>query len=137
MTRPIRVLVAKPGLDGHDRGAKVVAAALRDAGMEVIYTGLHQTPEMIATAAVQEDVDVVGLSILSGARMTLFPRVLALLKEQGRDDILLTGGGIIPKEDMATLRAQGVGQLFGPGTSTADLVNFIRTWFAEKESQPT
>ena len=137
MTRPIRVLVAKPGLDGHDRGAKVVAAALRDAGMEVIYTGLHQTPEMIATAAVQEDVDVVGLSILSGAHMTLFPRVLALLKEQGRDDILLTGGGIIPKEDMETLRAQGVGQLFGPGTSTADLVNFIRTWFAEKESQPT
>jgi len=137
MTRPIRVLVAKPGLDGHDRGAKVVAAALRDAGMEVIYTGLHQTPEMIATAAVQEDVDVVGLSILSGAHMTLFPRVLALLKEQGRDDILLTGGGIIPKEDMETLRGQGVGQLFGPGTSTADLVDFIRTWFAEKESQPT
>ncbi|MES3032990.1 MAG: cobalamin B12-binding domain-containing protein [Gemmatimonadota bacterium] len=137
MTRPIRVLVAKPGLDGHDRGAKVVAAALRDAGMEVIYTGLHQTPEMIATAAVQEDVDVVGLSILSGAHMTLFPRVLALLKEQGRDDILLTGGGIIPKEDMEALRSQGVGQLFGPGTSTADLVEFIRTWFAEKESQPT
>ena len=137
MTRPIRVLVAKPGLDGHDRGAKVVAAALRDAGMEVIYTGLHQTPEMIATAAVQEDVDVVGLSILSGAHMTLFPRVLQLLREQGRDDILLTGGGIIPKEDMEALRAQGVGQLFGPGTSTADLVDFIRTWFAEKESQPT
>ena len=137
MTRPIRVLVAKPGLDGHDRGAKVVAAALRDAGMEVIYTGLHQTPEMIATAAVQEDVDVVGLSILSGAHMTLFPRVLALLKEQGRDDILLTGGGIIPKEDMASLKAQGVGQLFGPGTSTADLVDFIRIWFAERESQPT
>jgi methylmalonyl-CoA mutase, C-terminal domain len=137
MTRPIRVLVAKPGLDGHDRGAKVVAAALRDAGMEVIYTGLHQTPEMIATAAVQEDVDVVGLSILSGAHMTLFPRVLQLLKEQGRDDILLTGGGIIPKEDMESLRAQGVGQLFGPGTSTADLVDFIRTWFAAKESQPT
>ncbi len=137
MTRPIRVLVAKPGLDGHDRGAKVVAAALRDAGMEVIYTGLHQTPEMIATAAVQEDVDVVGLSILSGAHMTLFPRVLALLKEQGRDDILLTGGGIIPKEDMESLKAQGVGQLFGPGTSTSDLVEFIRTWFAEKESQPS
>ena len=137
MTRPIRVLVAKPGLDGHDRGAKVVAAALRDAGMEVIYTGLHQTPEMIATAAVQEDVDVVGLSILSGAHMTLFPRVLTLLKEQGRDDILLTGGGIIPKEDMDALRAQGVGQLFGPGTSTAELVDFIKTWFAEKESQPT
>ena len=137
MTRPIRVLVAKPGLDGHDRGAKVVAAALRDAGMEVIYTGLHQTPEMIATAAVQEDVDVVGLSILSGAHMTLFPRVLTLLREQGRDDILLTGGGVIPKEDMEVLKAQGVGQLFGPGTSTADLVQFIRNWFAEKESQPT
>lgn len=134
MTRPIRVLVAKPGLDGHDRGAKVVAAALRDAGMEVIYTGLHQTPEMIATAAVQEDVDVVGLSILSGAHMTLFPRVLALLREQGRDDILLTGGGIIPKEDMDALAEQGVGQLFGPGTSTADLVDFIRTWFAAQES---
>jgi methylmalonyl-CoA mutase C-terminal domain/subunit len=137
MTRPIRVLVAKPGLDGHDRGAKVVAAALRDAGMEVIYTGLHQTPEMIATAAVQEDVDVVGLSILSGAHMTLFPRVLALLREQGRDDILLTGGGIIPKEDMEALKAEGVGQLFGPGTSTTDLIEFIRTWFAEKESQPS
>jgi len=137
MTRPIRVLVAKPGLDGHDRGAKVVAAALRDAGMEVIYTGLHQTPEMIATAAVQEDVDVVGLSILSGAHMTLFPRVLSLLREQGRDDILLTGGGIIPKEDMAALRVQGVGELFGPGTSTADLVDFIRTWFAAKESTAT
>jgi methylmalonyl-CoA mutase, C-terminal domain len=137
MTRPIRVLVAKPGLDGHDRGAKVVAAALRDAGMEVIYTGLHQTPEMIATAAVQEDVDVVGLSILSGAHMTLFPRVLALLKEQGRDDILLTGGGIIPKEDMESLSAQGVGKLFGPGTSTTDLVDFIRTWFAEQETRTT
>ena len=106
--RPIRVLVAKPGLDGHDRGAKVVAAALRDAGMEVIYTGLHQTPEMIATAAVQEDVDVVGLSILSGAHMTLFPRVLNLMREMGRDDVLLTGGGIIPREDMDSLEASGV-----------------------------
>ncbi|MDX2183784.1 MAG: cobalamin B12-binding domain-containing protein [Gemmatimonadaceae bacterium] len=134
MSRPIRVLVAKPGLDGHDRGAKVVAAALRDAGMEVIYTGLHQTPEMIATAAVQEDVDVVGLSILSGAHMTLFPRVLALLKEQGREDILLTGGGIIPKEDMAALEAQGVGKLFGPGTSTGDLIAYIQAWFAEHQS---
>jgi methylmalonyl-CoA mutase C-terminal domain/subunit len=133
MTRPIRVLVAKPGLDGHDRGAKVVAAALRDAGMEVIYTGLHQTPEMIAAAAIQEDVDVVGLSILSGAHMTLFPRVRALLAEAGRDDILLTGGGIIPKEDMEALRAQGVGQLFGPGTSTQDLVDYIKRWFAERE----
>jgi methylmalonyl-CoA mutase, C-terminal domain len=135
MSRPIRVLVAKPGLDGHDRGAKVVAAALRDAGMEVIYTGLHQTPEMIASAAVQEDVDVVGLSILSGAHMTLFPRVHALLLEAGRDDILVTGGGIIPKEDMAALEAQGIGKLFGPGTSTQDLVDFIRDWFAAHKAQ--
>jgi methylmalonyl-CoA mutase C-terminal domain/subunit len=133
--RPIRVLVAKPGLDGHDRGAKVVAAALRDAGMEVIYTGLHQTPEMIATAAVQEDVDVVGLSILSGAHMTLFPRVLALLREQGRDDVLITGGGILPKEDMEALQAMGTGKLFGPGTPTSELVEYIRTWFAEQSHQ--
>ena len=105
--RPIRVLVAKPGLDGHDRGAKVVAAALRDAGMEVIYTGLHQTPEMIATAAIQEDVDVIGLSILSGAHMTLIPRVHDLVREQGRDDILITGGGIIPKEDVEALAGRG------------------------------
>lgn len=125
-TRPIRVLVAKPGLDGHDRGAKVVAAALRDAGMEVIYTGLHQTPEMIATAAIQEDVDVVGLSILSGAHMTLFPRVRSLLDEGGRPDVLLTGGGIIPQEDVAALEAQGVGRLFGPGTPTSDLVSYIQ-----------
>ena len=135
MSRPIRVLVAKPGLDGHDRGAKVVAAALRDAGMEVIYTGLHQTPEMIASAAVQEDVDVVGLSILSGAHMTLFPRVLELLREQGRDDILLPGGGIIPREDMDALEKQGVGKLFGPGTPTTDLIAYIKTWFAERERQ--
>ncbi len=135
MTRPIRVLVAKPGLDGHDRGAKVVAAALRDAGMEVIYTGLHQTPEMIATAAIQEDVDVVGLSILSGAHMTLFPRVLDLLREQGRDDILLTGGGIIPKEDIDALRARGVGALFGPGTRTTDLIDYIRDWFTQRQQQ--
>ena len=133
--RPIRVLVAKPGLDGHDRGAKVVAAALRDAGMEVIYTGLHQTPEMIATAAVQEDVDVVGLSILSGAHMTLFPRVRELLHEQGRDDILITGGGIIPKEDMESLNDQGIGKLFGPGTRTTDLIDYIRDWFTERERQ--
>jgi methylmalonyl-CoA mutase C-terminal domain/subunit len=129
--RPIRVLVAKPGLDGHDRGAKVVAAALRDAGMEVIYTGLHQTPEMIATAAVQEDVDVVGLSILSGAHMTLFPRVRALLDEQGRSDMLLTGGGIIPREDIEALARRGVGKLFGPGTPTTDLIDYITTWAAE------
>jgi methylmalonyl-CoA mutase, C-terminal domain len=133
--RPIRVLVAKPGLDGHDRGAKVVAAALRDAGMEVIYTGLHQTPEMIATAAVQEDVDVVGLSILSGAHMTLFPRVRELLAASGREDILVTGGGIIPKEDMEELRRQGIGRLFGPGTPTSELVDYIRGWFAERERQ--
>ncbi len=135
MTRPIRVLVAKPGLDGHDRGAKVVAASLRDAGMEVIYTGLHQTPEMIATAAVQEDVDVVGLSILSGAHMTLFPRVRALLAEQGREDILITGGGIIPKEDMEALEALGVGKLFGPGTPTSALVDYIREWFAARHQE--
>ena len=133
--RPIRVLVAKPGLDGHDRGAKVVAAALRDAGMEVIYTGLHQTPEMIATAAVQEDVDVIGLSILSGAHMTLFPRVRELLAEQGREDILITGGGIIPKEDMEALQAQGIGRLFGPGTPTTELIEYIRGWFTERERQ--
>jgi methylmalonyl-CoA mutase C-terminal domain/subunit len=128
--RPVRVLVAKPGLDGHDRGAKVVAAALRDAGMEVIYTGLHQTPEMIATAAVQEDVDVVGLSILSGAHMTLFPRVRQLLVDQGRPDILVTGGGIIPREDAEALKAQGIGRLFGPGTATSELVDYIRSWAA-------
>jgi len=128
--RPIRVLVAKPGLDGHDRGAKVVAAALRDAGMEVIYTGLHQTPEMIATAAVQEDVDVVGLSVLSGAHMTLFPRVRQLLDAGGRPDILLTGGGIIPAQDVDALRAGGIGRLFGPGTATAELVHYIQEWAA-------
>lgn len=126
--RPIRVLVAKPGLDGHDRGAKVVAAALRDAGMEVVYTGLHQTPEMIATAAVQEDVDVVGLSILSGAHMTLFPRVRQLLEQMGRPETLVTGGGIIPPEDMAALQEQGIGKLFGPGTPTSDLVEYIEQW---------
>lgn len=130
-SRPIRVLVAKPGLDGHDRGAKVVAAALRDAGMEVVYTGLHQTPEMIASAAVQEDVDVVGLSILSGAHMTLFPRVRELLVQQGRPDILVTGGGIIPREDMDALQEKGIGRLFGPGTPTAELVAYIRSWAAE------
>jgi methylmalonyl-CoA mutase C-terminal domain/subunit len=130
LARPIRVLVAKPGLDGHDRGAKVVAAALRDAGMEVIYTGLHQTPEMIATAAIQEDVDVVGLSILSGAHMTLFPRVKALLDAQGREDVLLTGGGIIPDEDMAALEKQGIGKLFGPGTALTELIDYINGWAA-------
>lgn len=132
---PIRVLVAKPGLDGHDRGAKVIARALRDAGMEVIYTGLHQTPEMIASAAIQEDVDVVGLSILSGAHMTLFPRVLELIRAEGRDDLLLTGGGIIPQEDMDALAVMGVGRLFGPGAPTSELASYIKEWFAERHPQ--
>ncbi len=123
--RPIRVLIAKPGLDGHDRGAKVVAAALRDAGMEVIYTGLHQTPEMIAAAAVQEDVDVVGLSLLSGAHMTLFPRVRKLMDEAGRGDVLLIGGGIIPQDDAERLEQLGVAKLFGPGAPTSDIITFI------------
>jgi methylmalonyl-CoA mutase C-terminal domain/subunit len=132
MPRKIRVLVGKPGLDGHDRGAKVVAAALRDAGMEVIYTGLHQTSEQVVEAALQEDVDVVALSILSGAHMTLVPEVLALMKERSIDDKLLTGGGIIPPEDMESLAAMGVGKLFGPGSSTVDIVDYIREWFAEQ-----
>jgi methylmalonyl-CoA mutase, C-terminal domain len=132
MPRKIRVLVGKPGLDGHDRGAKVVAAALRDAGMEVIYTGLHQTPEQVVEAAMQEDVDVVALSILSGAHMTLFPDVLELMQQRGIGDRLLTGGGIIPAEDMETLKQSGVGRLFGPGSSTQDIVHYIREWFAEK-----
>ncbi len=133
-SRPIRVLVAKPGLDGHDRGAKVVATALRDAGMEVIYTGLHQTPEMIADAAVQEDVDVVGLSILSGAHLTLVPRVRELLEEKGRGDTLLVVGGIIPQADCQHLEEQGVAKLFGPGTPTGEIVSFISTW-AENRSK--
>ena len=127
--RKIRVLVAKPGLDGHDRGAKVIASAFRDAGFEVIYTGLHQTPEMIVNAAVQEDVDVIGLSILSGAHMTLFPRVLELLREQGADHILVIGGGIIPQDDMRRLEELGVARLFGPGTPTSEPIRFIREWF--------
>jgi methylmalonyl-CoA mutase, C-terminal domain len=129
--RKIRVLVAKPGLDGHDRGAKVIAASLRDAGMEVIYTGLHQTPEMIVSAAIQEDVDVVALSILSGAHMTLFPRVQELLQEEGADHVLITGGGIIPEEDMKALEERGIGRLFGPGTTTSAAVEYIRSWFQE------
>ena len=132
MQRKIRVLVAKPGLDGHDRGAKVVAAALRDAGMEVIYTGLHQTPEQIVEAAVQEDVDVVALSILSGAHMTLFPGVLGLMKQRGIEEKLLTGGGIIPAEDMEALAKLGVGRLFGPGASTQDIAAYIRDWFVRE-----
>ncbi len=130
--RKIRVLVGKPGLDGHDRGAKVIASAFRDAGFEVIYTGLHQTPEMIVSAAVQEDVDVIALSVLSGAHMTLFRRVLELLKREGADDVLLTGGGIIPAEDMEELRTMGIGQLFGPGTPTTEPIAYIREWFAER-----
>jgi methylmalonyl-CoA mutase C-terminal domain/subunit len=130
--RPIRVLIAKPGLDGHDRGAKVVAAALRDAGMEVIYTGLHQTPEMVSTAAIQEDVDVIGLSILSGAHMTLFPRVKQLLRDAGRGDILVIGGGIIPVDDVRSLEAGGIAKLFGPGTATTEIIDFIRSWAATR-----
>lgn len=126
MDRPVRVLVAKPGLDSHDRGARVVAAALRDAGMEVIYTGLHQTPEMIAEAAEQEDAEVVALSVLSGAHMTLFPRVQALLKERGMGHVLLTGGGILPEEDVLALGRRGIGRLFTPGASTGEIVEYIR-----------
>lgn len=134
MKRPIRVLVAKVGLDGHDRGAKVIATALRDAGMEVIYTGLRQTPEMVVTAAMQEDVDAIGISILSGAHMTVFPRVIELMKEKGLDDVLLTGGGIIPEDDMAALQQMGVGKLFAPGTSTADIATYIRSWVQDHRS---
>ncbi len=131
--RRIRVLVAKPGLDGHDRGAKVIAAAFRDAGFEVIYTGLHQTPEMVVAAAVQEDVDVVAMSVLSGAHMTLFPRVRELLDAEGLEHVLLTGGGIISDQDAAALGRLGVGRVFGPGTATGDAVAYIRAWFAERE----
>ncbi len=134
LNRPVRVLVAKVGLDGHDRGAKVIATALRDAGMEVIYTGLRQTPEMVVQAALQEDVDAIGISILSGAHMTVFPKVIALMKEKGLDDVLLTGGGIIPDEDMKALMAQGVGQLFAPGTPTTEIAEYIRGWVKEKRS---
>jgi methylmalonyl-CoA mutase C-terminal domain/subunit len=133
--RKIRVLVAKPGLDGHDRGAKVIAAAFRDAGFEVIYTGLHQTPEMIVNAAVQEDVDVVALSILSGAHMTLFPRVKALLDEAGAEGVLITGGGIISEDDMASLEGLGIGRLFGPGTATGEAIQYIRDWAARREQE--
>ena len=132
--RPIRVLIAKPGLDGHDRGAKIVARALRDAGMEVIYTGIRQTPEMIAEAAVQEDVDVVGLSILSGAHLDLFPRIVQLLKQKKMDDVLLVCGGIIPDEDTAALKQMGFAGAFGPGTSTQDLTKFIREQIATRRA---
>jgi methylmalonyl-CoA mutase, C-terminal domain len=126
--RPIRVLVAKVGLDGHDRGAKVIATALRDAGMEVIYTGLRQTPEMVVSAALQEDVDAIGVSILSGAHMTVFPKLLQLMREKGLDDVLLTGGGIIPEGDMKTLNGLGVGKLFAPGTTTTAIAHYITDW---------
>ena len=132
--RKIRVLVAKPGLDGHDRGAKVIASAFRDAGFEVIYTGLHQTPEMVVSAAIQEDVDVIAMSILSGAHLTLFPRVKALLDEAGVDHMLLTGGGIIPEEDVDSLVDLGGGELFGPGTRTTGAIEYIREWFATRET---
>src|SRR5246127_5133206 len=128
MQRPIRILVAKVGLDGHDRGAKVIASALRDAGMEVIYTGLRQTPEMVVTAALQEDVDAIGISILSGAHMTVFPKVIALMKEKKMDDVLLTGGGIIPEDDMQKLNELGVGKLFAPGTPTTVIADYIKDW---------
>ena len=124
--RPLRILVAKPGLDGHDRGSKIIARALRDAGFEVIYTGLHQTPEMIAEAAVQEDVDAVGLSILSGAHMTLFPAIVELLRQKGIGDVALFGGGIIPQEDVAELKRQGVKEIFTPGASTQDIIDWVR-----------
>ena len=128
MDRKIRVLVAKAGLDGHDRGAKVIAAALRDAGMEVIYTGLRQTPEMIVEASIQEDVDVIGISILSGAHMTILPKIKNLMNEKGLDDVLLTGGGIIPEEDIKKLRDCGVGELFTPGASTKNIAEYIKEW---------
>lgn len=130
MERKIRVLIAKAGLDGHDRGAKVIASALRDAGMEVIYTGLRKTPEMIVEAALQEDVDAIGISLLSGAHMTVFPRVLALLKGKGMEGVLLFGGGIIPAQDIAALKEIGVGELFTPGASTIDIVAYVRSWAA-------
>jgi len=127
MNRPIRVLIAKPGLDGHDRGAKVIARALRDAGMEVIYTGLRQTPEQIVSAAVQEDVDVIGMSLLSGAHNYLFPRVAELLKEQGVDDVLVIGGGVIPNEDIQGLKDAGISEIFTPGTSTVQMIEYIKS----------
>lgn len=128
MNRPVRILVAKVGLDGHDRGAKVIATALRDAGMEVIYTGLRQTAEMVVNAALQEDVDAIGISILSGAHMTVFPKVIKMMKEKGMNDVLLTGGGIIPEEDMNNLHEMGVGKLFAPGTPTAEISTYINDW---------
>ncbi|MCX6292853.1 MAG: cobalamin B12-binding domain-containing protein [Sphingobacteriales bacterium] len=134
MQRPIRVLVAKVGLDGHDRGAKVIATSLRDAGMAVIYTGLRQTPEMVVNTALQEDVDAIGVSILSGAHMTVFPKIIALLKEKEMNDVLLTGGGIIPEEDMQQLSEMGVGKLFAPGTTTTEIASYIKDWVAQNRN---
>ena len=131
MERKIRILIAKAGLDGHDRGAKVIAAALRDAGMEVIYTGLRKTPEMIVDAALQEDVDAIGISLLSGAHMTVFPRVMELIKSKGLNDLLVFGGGIIPDQDIQSLKAIGVGAIFTPGASTLDIIAYVKGWVAE------
>lgn len=131
LNRPIRVLVAKVGLDGHDRGAKIIATSLRDAGMEVIYTGLRQTPEMVVNTALQEDVDAIGISILSGAHMTVFPKIIHLMKEKGLNDVLVTGGGIIPDDDMKVLHEMGIGKLFQPGTNTGDIVDYITGWVTE------
>ncbi len=132
--RPIRVIVAKVGLDGHDRGAKVIATALRDAGMEVIYTGLRQTPEMVVNTALQEDADAIGISILSGAHMTVFPKLMSLLKEKNMQDVLVTGGGIIPEEDINTLKNLGVGELFAPGTSMETISEYIKNWVKANRS---
>jgi len=134
LNRPIRVLVAKVGLDGHDRGAKIIATSLRDAGMEVIYTGLRQTPEMVVNTALQEDVDAIGVSILSGAHMTVFPKVMQVMKEKGLNDVLVTGGGIIPESDMAELNKLGVGQLFAPGANTQDIVRYITNWVTDNRN---
>lgn len=134
LKRPIRVLVAKVGLDGHDRGAKVIATSLRDAGMEVIYTGLRQTPEMVVNAALQEDVDAIGVSILSGAHMTVFPKIIEIMKQKKVTDVLLTGGGIIPDGDMDKLKQIGVGELFAPGTTMETIVNYIKTWVTENRN---
>lgn len=135
MERPIKILVGKPGLDGHDRGAKIVANALRDAGMEVVYTGLHQTPEMIVEAALQEDVDFVSLSVLSGAHLTLFGRVRELMNEKGLDEVPLIGGGIVPADDVVKLKAMGVSEVFGPGTDTHEIVKYIRELFKKKRTR--
>ena len=134
LKRPVRVLVAKVGLDGHDRGAKIIAASLRDAGMEVIYTGLRQTPEMVVNAALQEDADAIGVSILSGAHNTVFPKILQLMKEKQMDDVLLTGGGIIPEDDMKKLNEMGVGKLFTPGANTGEIAAYIKEWVGKNRS---